>query len=57
VQTKLNFWQWLGIVLLVVGIAWYAYTNWIKPNQTSPAAPTGPAAPTTTPVITSQPAK
>jgi len=22
---KLNFWQWLAIVLLIVGAAWWAY--------------------------------
>ena len=22
---KLNFWQWLAVVLLIVGIAWWAY--------------------------------
>ena len=24
---KLNFWQWLGVVLLVIGIAVYIYTK------------------------------
>jgi hypothetical protein len=22
---KLNFWQWLGVILLVIGLALYAY--------------------------------
>jgi hypothetical protein len=61
VQTKLNFWQWLGIVFLLGGIVWYAYDKWIKPEATpaSPAqpAPAGPTGPTTTPVITSQPSR
>ena len=24
---KLNFWQWLGIVLLVIGLAWLIYNK------------------------------
>ena len=22
---KLNFWQWLGLILLVIGLAWWLY--------------------------------
>ena len=36
---KLNFWQWLGVMLLIVGVAVYI---WDK-NRVKPAAP----APTT----------
>jgi hypothetical protein len=31
---KLNFWQWLGLILLVIGLAVYAY------EKTRPAATT-----------------
>jgi hypothetical protein len=24
---KLNFWQWLGVVLLIIGVAWYVYNK------------------------------
>ena len=24
---KLNFWQWLGIVLLVIGLVWLIYSK------------------------------
>lgn len=44
---KLNFWQWLGIVLLVLGaIGYMIYTK-----ERQPAAPTGtgPTAPTEIP--------
>jgi hypothetical protein len=58
---KLNFWQWLGVVLLVIGGGLYIYNNYIKstPKPTPPPpAPVTPApAPATTPasVPTSQP--
>ena len=51
---KLNFWQWLGVVLLVIGVALWIYqktrptslpppTNLNPPTATQPAS-TGPAA-------------
>lgn len=49
-QTKLNMWQWLGLILLVVALAFYAYRNWIAPNKPSTDV-TPKDAPTTTPVV------
>jgi len=45
---KLNFWQWLGVVLLAAGIAWWLYSAHNAAKQT---APPGNAAttPTTAP--------
>jgi len=34
---KLNFWQWLGVVLLVIGLALYVY------KRSRPATNTGTA--------------
>ena len=34
---KLNFWQWLGLILLIVGLALLIY------KRTRPAAPADPA--------------
>ena len=34
---KLYFWQWLGVILLVIGVAWWTY------DKTRPAAPTDTA--------------
>ena len=34
---KLNFWQWLGVVLVVVGLIWFLYTNRAKTTTTPPA--------------------
>ena len=31
---KLNFWQWLGLILLVIGVAMYVYKN-TRPASTS----------------------
>jgi drug/metabolite transporter (DMT)-like permease len=36
---KLNFWQWLGVVLLVVGIAWYVLD---RPHAPAPAPDPSP---------------
>jgi hypothetical protein len=44
---KLNFWQWLGVILLIGGLALYVYEH----NKES-APPKAPQAPT----LTSQPA-
>jgi drug/metabolite transporter (DMT)-like permease len=40
---KLNFWQWIGVVVVVVGVALLIY------RETRPAAP--PADPGTAPVV------
>lgn len=38
---KLNFWQILGIVLLIGGLAWYVYNkNHGIPNSTNPTTTT-----------------
>jgi drug/metabolite transporter (DMT)-like permease len=38
---KLNFWQILGIVLLIAGVAWYVYNkNHGIPNSTNVPATT-----------------
>ena len=31
---KLNFWQWLGLILLVIGVAMYVYKK-SRPASTS----------------------
>jgi hypothetical protein len=31
---KLNFWQWLGVILLIVGVALYIYEH--RSGSTSP---------------------
>jgi hypothetical protein len=55
---KLNFWQWIGVVLLVVGGGLYIYNHYIKtepkptpnPSQVAPATSATPiAAPATQP--------
>ena len=35
---KLNFWQWLGLILLIIGMAMWVY------KKTRPANPGGPEA-------------
>ena len=30
---KLNFWQWLGLILLVLGVAFWIYERREKPRQ------------------------
>ena len=40
---KLNFWQWLGLILLIVGAAWWVYERQNKPAAPAPI-PTPPAA-------------
>ena len=42
---KLNFWQWLAVVLLVIGGAWWAYDAMNKKT----AAPAITVPPTTQP--------
>ena len=36
---KLNFWQWLGVILLIVGAALWIYER-RKPAAGTPATPT-----------------
>ncbi len=35
---KLNFWQWLGVLLLIIGVALYIYER--SGTATPPAVPT-----------------
>ena len=35
---KLNFWQWLGLILLVIGLAWWTYDK-TRPAKTTDTAP------------------
>ena len=35
---KLNFWQWLGLILLVIGLALYTYQR-SRPATTGDTAP------------------
>jgi hypothetical protein len=43
---KLNFWQWLGLLLLVIGVAMYLY------KKSRPASSTNPSGGTqTAPVV------
>ena len=41
---KLNFWQWIAVVLLIIGIAWWQYDVRKTAKTTAP-----PGAPATTP--------
>lgn len=43
---KLNFWQWIGILLLILGIAWVLF-DWTHPGSKTPTvvAPTTQTAP------------
>jgi hypothetical protein len=43
---KLNMWQWLGALLLIIAVGLYAYRNW---GPTSTPAPTGSTPATTQP--------
>ena len=45
---KLNFWQWLGIVLLVVGLTWLILGRRDRDAQTTPTSD-APAATAPTP--------
>ena len=46
---KLNFWQWIGALLLVIGGGLYIYNHYIKtdPKPTPNPAPVTPATPAT----------
>ena len=37
---KLNFWQWLGLILLVIGVAMYLYKKNRPAGSTNPAGNT-----------------
>lgn len=43
---KLNFWQWIGILLLILGIAWVLF-DWTHSGNKAPTvvAPTTQTAP------------
>ena len=43
---KLNFWQWLGVVLLIVGIVWWILRE--SPDKKQPAPNPNPAPSQTT---------
>jgi hypothetical protein len=44
---KLNFWQWLGVVLLVVGLVWLLYSRRDRGATTTPTTDVpGATAPT-----------
>jgi len=48
---KLNFWQWLAVALLVIGLAWWFYDS-KHPKETMSPSPTTvnpTTAPTTAP--------
>jgi len=36
---KLNFWQWLGVILLLIGIAVYLWDR----GRSKPSSPSSPA--------------
>ncbi len=42
---KLNLWQWLGVLLLLIGVALYAWRNWGRSDSAAP----GGALPATQP--------
>jgi drug/metabolite transporter (DMT)-like permease len=42
---KLNFWQWLGLILLVIGVAMYIY----KKNRPAATNTSGTSAPVVQP--------
>jgi drug/metabolite transporter (DMT)-like permease len=49
-MAKLNFWQWLGVVLFVIGVAWFIYNKSKGSGSTQrttaePPAAVGVAAP------------
>lgn len=40
---KLNFWQWIGVVLLIGGLALWYYENKVKTRPEAPKTPQSPA--------------
>ena len=41
---KLNFWQWIGLLLLIVG----GFVYWYERRETAPQPPVAPKSPTLT---------
>ncbi|HZN69032.1 MAG TPA: hypothetical protein VFB66_27375 [Tepidisphaeraceae bacterium] len=39
---KLNFWQWIGLILLIIGVALYIYKKTRPANPSTPGANTAP---------------
>ena len=39
---KLNFWQWLGLILLVIGVALYVYKHTKAPSADTSNSGTAP---------------
>jgi hypothetical protein len=39
---KLNFWQWIGLILLIIGVAMYVYKKTRPANPANPGANTAP---------------
>lgn len=33
---KLNFWQWIGLVLLLVGLTWLLYREFVQEKKPAP---------------------
>jgi hypothetical protein len=40
---KLNFWQWLGVVLLVLGVSYYIYGHYLRDSSSPAPAHSTPA--------------
>lgn len=36
---RLNFWQWIGLILLIIGVVWLVWRE--KAGKKPPANPTG----------------
>ena len=43
---RLNFWQWLGVVLLVIGVIWWLYDRRAAEPKPPPADLPAATAPT-----------
>jgi hypothetical protein len=41
---KLNFWQWLGLIILVAAGGYWVYDNVVDTNDRRPIAPAAPPA-------------